>query len=52
MLDLMDFCLETEYQAVDGDGCSWDQRDDDGDGWLNPIEDGCQTDPVTLKATP
>ena len=53
VLDLMDFCLETEYQAiVDGDGCSWDQRDDDGDGWLNPIEDGCQTDPSDSLSYP
>ena len=39
----MDLCLGTESGDEMINGCSWPQRDDDGDGWSNEAESDCQT---------
>jgi len=53
ILDLNDWCLGTEDgEIVDEQGCSWRQRDDDGDKWSNGAETDCGTEFDSLSSIP
>ena len=46
VFDGADLCPNTPAgDAVDGNGCSWEQRDDDNDGVLNPADACADTTP-------
>ena len=53
VLDLQDGCLETPLGAeADEFGCSWEQADDDGDGFSNVREVECDSDTNLSTSTP
>lgn len=51
--DLSDYCPDTpELEEVDITGCSYSQRDDDGDGFSNGVEEIAGSDPDNSRSLP